>query len=249
MLAGLALFPIAPAVPLLGGCAKKREEEVAPAPLTLTWPRRTTHAGLEVIELFPNEASETSPLVVAIHGLGDRPEHWVEGWRGFPKKAQIVLPRAFTPYGDGFSWFPLRATLTDDELARKVGESAERLWAGLSAIAAGRKVIVTGFSQGGMLSYTLAARHADRISGAFPVSGFCPPALVPKDRAPAAPVLAFHGTADQVLPIQLDRDTVASFKANGSRIELREYADVGHTITPEMRRDWWAALTDAVSAS
>ena len=243
ILAGLASFP------LLGACTRKPEEKVAPAKQPLSWPRTTTHAGLTAIELFPNDADETSPVVVAIHGLGDRPQHWVEGWRSFPRKAQIVLPQAFTPHGDGYSWFPLRDTMTEAELGVKVGESEAKLWAGLLEIAGSRKLIVTGFSQGGMLSYTMATRHADRISHAFPISGFCPPTLVPRNQAPTVPVLALHGTADKVLPIQLDRDTVAAFKANGSKIDLREYEGIGHTITPEMRRDWWAALSDAVNAS
>lgn len=243
MLAGLV------SAPFLGACARKPEEKVAPAKQASSWPRTTTHAGVEAIELFPNDADETSPVIVAIHGLGDRPQHWVEGWRSFPRKVQIVLPRAFTPHGDGYAWFPLRDTMSEDELGTAVGAAEEKLWACLSAIAAGRRLIVTGFSQGGMLSYTLAARHADKIAHAFPVSGFCPPPLLPKNHAPTVPVLAFHGTADKVLPIQWDRDTVAAFKANGSRVELREYEGVGHTITPEMRREWWLALADAVSAS
>jgi phospholipase/carboxylesterase len=245
MLAGLA------SMPFLGACTRKPEEKVAPTKpaQTLTWPRTTTHAGVEAIELFPSDANETSPVIAAIHGLGDRPQNWVEGWRNFPRKVQVVLPRAFTPHGDGFSWFPFRDAMTEEELGLKVGAAEERLWACLSEIAAGRKLIVTGFSQGGMLSYTMAARRADRIAHAFPVSGFCPPTLVPRNQAPTVPVLAFHGTADHVLPIQWDRDTVTAFKANGSRIELREYEGVGHTITPEMRKDWWLALADAVNAS
>lgn len=241
MLAGLA------SMPLVGACKRKPEENVAPGTQGLTWPRTTTHAGLTAIELFPHDADETSPLVVAVHGLGDRPQHWVEGWRNFPKKAQIVLPQAFTPHGDGYSWFPLTDSMSVEELGQKVGESEAKLWAGLEAITAGRKLIVTGFSQGGMLSYTMATRHADRISHAFPISGFCPRPLLPKNHLPTAPVLALHGTADKVLPIQWDRDTVAAFKENGSRVELREYEGVGHTITPEMRRDWWSALADAVA--
>ena len=52
-----------------------------------------------MIELFPQDADESSPLVVAIHGMGDRPDRWVDDWRRFPARVQIALPRAFDPHG------------------------------------------------------------------------------------------------------------------------------------------------------
>lgn len=226
--------------------SEQTSEAASAASGTPAWPRTTTHAGLEAIELFPNGATERSPLIVAIHGLGDRPQHWVEGWKNFPAKAQIVLPRAFTPYDDGYSWFEYRPDVTPDERARDVAAAEAKLWAGIQEIAAGRKPIITGFSQGGMLSYAIAARHPNEITKAFPVSGFCPGPLVPKGRA--APVLAFHGASDPLVLPQWDRASVAAFKANGNDIELREYPDVPHAISPEMRKDWWDALATAVSA-
>src|SRR4051812_15394743 len=56
------------------------------APHALDWPRKSAHRGIEFIELFPNNADESAPLVIAIHGRGDRPEHWVDTWRTFPAR-------------------------------------------------------------------------------------------------------------------------------------------------------------------
>lgn len=211
----------------------------APAPKP-AWPRTTTHAGVEMIELFPNDADEKSPFLVVIHGMGDRPQHWVEGWRHFPGRAHVVLPRAFMPYGDGYSWFEYEPGRTEEKLGVVLGEAETKLWPAIVEAAAGRKIIVTGFSQGGMLSFTIASRHADVVTHAFPISGACPAALRPPGKA--APLLAFHGTADQMVDIQRARDAVAGFKATGNQAELIEYPGVGHTITPQMRADWYAAL-------
>lgn len=81
-----------------------------------------------------------------IHGLGDRPDHWVDGLKTFPAKAQLVLPRAFTPHGQGFSWFRFEDGMTDEQFGAVVGESEAKLWPALAEIAAGRRMIVTGFS-------------------------------------------------------------------------------------------------------
>ena len=224
-------------LPVAGACAKAK---------TVSWPRRTKYEGVDFIELFPGEADETAPLVVAIHGMGDKPDNWIESWRTFPAKAQIVLPRAFTKYGEGYSWFELRDGMTDAELGAEVGAAEEKLWAAIAKLAGARRLIVTGFSQGGILSFAIAARHAGQVVYAFPVSGSCPGPLLPKDKAKAAPLVAFHGTADTVLAFKWGQGAVNAFKEQGNDATLKTYPGVGHTITPQMRADLWAELQKAL---
>lgn len=217
---------------------------------TPSWPRTVTYEGVEMIELFPQHATESSPLIVVIHGRGDHPKHWVEGWRGFPARAQIVLPRAFDAFGEGgWSWFELRDGMTAEELGKSVGDSETKLWRAIEKVAGPtrkntKNIIVTGFSQGGMLSYVMASRHPDAILRSFPIAGFCPKPLLPEGKA--APVSAFHGTEDTILKVHAGRDTVSAFKAKGNEAEMREYMGVGHTITKEMRHDWWSAILKVV---
>ncbi len=210
------------------------------------WPRRSTHEGVEVIELFPNGADETSPLVVAIHGMGDTPDNWIDGWRTFPARVQIVLPRAFTPHGGGFSWFTFRDGMTDAEFGAAVGAAEARLWAGIAKLAGARRLIVTGFSQGAFLSFAFASRHPDKVAYAFPVSGSCPGPLLPAAGVRAAPVIAFHGTTDGTVAFKWGRAAVDGFKERGSEASLREYPGVGHTITAPMKADLWAEIEKAL---
>lgn len=232
--AGLLTF-----LPLAGGagCAK---------PKTVSWPRRTKYEGVDFIELFPNDADETAPLVVAIHGMGDKPDNWIDSWRTFPAKAQIVLPRAFTKYGEGFSWFEFRDGMTDAESGAEVGAAEEKLWKAIAKLAGSRRMLVTGFSQGGMLSFAIASRHGDQVAYAFPVSGSCPGPLLPKDKVKAAPLVAFHGTSDNVLAFKWGKGAVDAFKERGNDATLKVYPGVGHTISPEMRSDLWAEIQKAL---
>lgn len=211
-----------------------------------SWPRTSVHEGIEFVELFPRGADERSPLVVAVHGRGDRPEAWVDSWRTFPARVQIALPRAFSPFGDGWSWFDLRPGMTDAELGAAVGDAEARLWKGVARLAAGRRPIVTGFSQGGILSFAMASRHPDEVAFAFPVGGSCPGPLLPSSER-AAPLVAFHGTADRVLEVKWAREAVAAFRERGARAELREYPGVGHAIPPRMRADLWAEIQRALA--
>jgi phospholipase/carboxylesterase len=109
-------------------------------------------------------------------------------------------------------------------------------------------VIVTGFSQGGILSYVLAARHPREIAYAFPIGGAAPPGFLPHDRQPTAPVYALHGASDQVIGVDAARETIAAFKEQGAKAELREFPGVGHDMPAEVREDLMAhvrAVTDA----
>src|SRR5690606_14903097 len=119
--------------------------------------------GVEMIELFPHDADPTSPLVVAIHGRGDRPDRWVDDYRRFPAKAAIALPRAFDPLGKGWSWFAFRDGMTDEQFGAEVAQAEARLWKGIAKLANGRRIIVTGFSQGGILSFAIASRHPEAV--------------------------------------------------------------------------------------
>lgn len=220
-----------------GGCARSTSP---------SWPRRTKHEGVDFIELFPGDANESAPLVVAVHGMGDKPDSWIETWKTFPAKAQIVLPRAFTKYGDGYSWFELRDGMSDAELGAEVGAAEAKLWKGIAKLAGPRRVIVTGFSQGGILSFAMASRHVDKVAFAFPVSGSCPGPLLPKDDAKAAPLIAFHGTNDNVLAFKWGQSAVNAFKERGNDATLKVYPGVGHTMTPEMRADLWAEIQKAL---
>lgn len=234
---------------------KARDEATPTAPSTDVEPRvslapkRATYEGVEVIELFTQGADTSSPLVVAIHGRGDNPKHWVDSWSRFPAKVEVLLPRAFERFGeDGWSWFALSSSQTDAEYAASVGDAEKKLWPAILNARGDkpRKLIVTGFSQGGILSFAMAARHPNEIARAFPVSGGCPVALRPRGGQKAAPVFALHGDADRVLSIDGSRDAIKAFKDEGAEATLKEYGGVGHMITPEMNRDWWDAIVREV---
>jgi phospholipase/carboxylesterase len=235
--AGLALAGAALVSGSLPACARSK---------TPAWPRRSKYEGVDFIELFPAGADESAPLVVVVHGMGDKPDAWIEPWSTFPGRAQLVLPRAFTKYGDGYSWFEFREGMTDAEFGAEVGAAEEKLWKGIAKLAGARKLIVTGFSQGGMLSFAMASRHPDQIVYAFPVSGSCPGPLLPKDKVRAAPLIAFHGTSDTVLQYKWGEDAVKAFKERGSDATLKSYPGVGHAMTPDMRADLWAEIQKAL---
>lgn len=200
---------------------------------------------LEYVELVTAGAASDAqlPLVVAVHGLGDTPESFIELYADLSVPARVVAPRAPEPYGRGSSWFPIEIPYRDDaDLGAGIAAAADRVAALLDHLAARLPVsgtpMITGFSQGGMVSFAVAVRHPEAIGFALPVAGALPAAVAaPTGDAPRPlpRIRALHGDADDMVPVGAARDTVSRLEQLGFDVQLREFAGVGHRITPAMR--------------
>lgn len=220
--------------------------------------QREATSGLEYLEIVTGGGLATDPLpvVVAIHGLGDRPESFRLLLDDLPTKARVILPRGPMPHGDdGFSWFDFHTD--DEEGARRLGEgvrsAALRLADLMVALAAEHggpaRSVVCGFSQGGMLSFAVAATRPDLVAVAVPVSGYLPTALWPSERPKTRPlprILALHGEADRLISAQAARWTVEALRSNGFDTSLRTWPGVGHAMVPDIRAALVAAVVGAV---
>ncbi|APR87067.1 Phospholipase/carboxylesterase family protein [Minicystis rosea] len=232
------------------------EPPPAPAPTAAPAPAGDPEAaGVRYLERLTGGASATDrlPLVIAIHGFGDRPESFAPLFGGLGVRARLIVPYG-DPWRDGFSWFPPGSLDDPEKLAEGTARAADRLAAMIDAIARTRptagKPIVTGFSQGGMLSFTLAVRHPEVVGAAFPVGGLLAPSLIPASwpMASVAPsIMAFHGDADERVPVTRDRDTIAKLRALGLDARIHEYPGVGHSIPPAMRADLLRAVGEAIT--
>ncbi|MBK8255803.1 MAG: dienelactone hydrolase family protein [Polyangiaceae bacterium] len=199
------------------------------------------------------KSGDAVPLVIAIHGLGDNPSSFVKLFDGFSGKAHFIVPAGGLPWSDGYAWWPITGQIDEMNMAAGVEAATHRLSTALREWQAGPiagKPIVTGFSQGGMLSFALAAKHPDQIGEAFPVAGLLPTPLVPAawPAGMSKPrVFAFHGDSDSRVPFALGKRSVENLKNLGLEVELKSYARVAHAITPEVRRDLFTELEAAIS--
>jgi len=217
--------------------------------------RPVSEAALDYVELVTAgaDAGAVLPTVVAVHGLGDRPEQFKGLIEGLPFKARVILPRGPMPWHGGYSWFDIALPYvgTDEGLAAGVATAADRVAALIDTLAKERptrgRPILTGFSQGGMIAFAVAVRHPDAIDLSVPVSGALPEALMPVDGARIAPIRALHGDADPIVPISGVLETVARLERLGADVSLSRYPGVGHTITSRMRAELFRRLRAAAS--
>jgi phospholipase/carboxylesterase len=213
--------------------------------------------GLGFIERLAAGAGsdERLPMVVGIHGLGDTPEAFAGVFEGLPVKARIILPRGPADWGPGHSWFDIRLPYADrqEALAGGVAAASDRVVDLLRHLTSTRptsgRPVITGFSQGGMISFAVAARHPDAVSMAIPIGGALPSSLLPTAGGQAAypPVLALHGAADEIVPVGRAREAVAALRGLGVDVRMVEYPGLPHTIDNAVRGDLHAAIIESIA--
>ncbi|WP_020213568.1 alpha/beta hydrolase [Flavobacterium rivuli] len=109
------------------------------------------------------------------------------------------------------------------------------------------QVYLCGFSQGGIVSYSIALTHPELVKGIAVMSG----RLLPEIKPFAAPdaklkkldIFISHGTADNVLTIDWAHAARAYLKEHGLTPDYHEYAGAGHEINKAMFADLLAWLS------
>jgi predicted peptidase len=101
------------------------------------------------------------------------------------------------------------------------------------------RIILTGLSQGGHGAWVLGARHAELWAAVVPVCGYAAARSAPAGAFTGSagelarglvhtPVWAFHGEADDVVPVAETRALVAALDTNGAHPRITIYPGVGH---------------------
>jgi phospholipase/carboxylesterase len=199
-------------------------------------PERRRVAEPEYVEVMIGDPApgQSVPLIFGLHGFGDRPEMFGRLFASeFPIAARLVFPRGVTAEGEGFSWFPIPVAGQIDSSSIVEGgvrDAGERIAVLIERLAdehplAG-KPVVFGYSQGGILSFYLAAQHPELVTAVVPLAGFLPASLL--GTAVPAATYAFHGAEDELIPVEAARATVRAFVDHGGIATLVEYPRVRH---------------------
>lgn len=194
---------------------------------------------LEVIIGKVQSPDEPMPLVVVLHGRGGKPTIPAQSFRD-QLPLRFFIPQAPDKMGNGYTWLATytqsgQTQLLTRSLSARVDQLAPAIFAFQKLRPTLGKPIVTGFSQGGILSYALVTRYPKRFAAAFPLAAWLPPALYPaqypKQKYPY--IYAQHPRDDKIIPVEKARVTVKSLRARGLRVDYRE-SPGGHVVTREM---------------
>jgi phospholipase/carboxylesterase len=98
------------------------------------------------------------------------------------------------------------------------------------------RIFLAGFSQGGALAYTTALTHGEALAGVIAMSTYIPvPQLLHDEATPAGravPILAIHGTHDEVVSFGLGQRARELLTRLGYKVAWLEYP-IPHSICLE----------------
>jgi phospholipase/carboxylesterase len=113
------------------------------------------------------------------------------------------------------------------------------------------RIVLAGFSQGGAVAYTTALTHPEALAGVIALSTYIPTPTLIESEATAAnkaiPVLAAHGTEDDVVSPTLGRWARDFLVAKGYGVDWYEY-EMPHSVCFEEIADIGQWLRERVAA-
>jgi phospholipase/carboxylesterase len=189
------------------------------------------------------------PTVVALHGWGASAHDLLSlAPHLHGGNALVLCPQGPVSFEigsgvRGYGWFPLTGGGPPDpaEFAKGKAAVAGFLDAALADRPVDpRKLVLLGFSQGGVMAYDLALREPERFAGLVALSSWLPTALaetVPHQPAhESLPVFVCHGTRDPMIPLSMGQQSRAGLLELGVPTSYREY-EMAHEICPDALRD------------
>ncbi len=184
--------------------------------------------------------SETLPLIIFLHGIGQRgssgfvPTAGTGGTLARHYLAQvppaiILLPQC----RPGSYWSD---SVMDEMVMNSLTQTVEEFGADAN------RVYLTGVSMGGYGVWHFAAGHAGKFAALVSI---CGGSSVTKgerfasvaEKVGKTPAWIFHGASDKIVPVTESRELVKALKAHDNNVKYSEYADVGHNV-------WMNALAE-----
>jgi predicted peptidase len=194
------------------------------------------------------EPGKKYPLVVFLHGAGERGDddkaqlkflpEWMakpENWEKYP--CYLLAPQCRrgkkwveVDWGDKLSVQSPRDPGDQMKVAMKMLDSTIKM----NPIDTNR-IYLTGLSMGGYGSWDWAMREPDRFAAVVPICGGGDESKA--DKLVNVPIWAYHGDADDAVPVERSRRMIEAIKKAGGNPKYTELPGVGHN-------SWTPAYTD-----
>jgi predicted peptidase len=177
-----------------------------------------------------NSTGKPFPLLVFLHGVGECGDNLDQlKVHGIPKILETDGNFPFvviSPQCPANMWWTdhlesLKALIDDIKGKYNIDKS---------------RVYLTGLSMGGFGTWALAAKYPNDFAAIAPVCGGGEIRLAMADRY-KMPVWVFHGTKDDIIPIQRSQEMVDMIKSKGGNVKFTVYPELGHNC-------WDAAYGD-----
>ena len=205
---------------------------------------------------------DQAPVVFILHGLGTNARDLVSLCEEFHlPPCRFVLPDAplhLPGYPeDGYAWYDLKTHRREDfvnsrdYLFQLMDHFSQDPAAAKKPKPKARPVILTGFSQGGVMSLEAGLNYQGKVLAIVSMSGYIwdPSKTLPQPSLHLkTPILMVHGTMDAIVTEERTQSTFKALDQGGYHPVLKEF-NMAHQITPESLEAVSAFLTGVLKAS
>jgi len=179
-----------------------------------------------------NMSSKTWPLILFLHGAGERGDNLeLVKKHGPPKLAEngqfnypfiVVSPQC--PKND--KWTSehqiMKLDILLDHIISRYRIDTDRIY-------------LTGLSMGGFGTWSLGAKYPERFAALAPICGGGDPAWA--EQLKNIPIWVFHGAKDSVVPVKRSKEMVEAIRKAGGNIKLTVYPDANHDAWTQTYND------------
>ena len=211
--------------------------------------------------LYEPSGAGPHPTILTLHGRGANAldllglAPYLCGGKFLMICPQGPLESPIGPNAVGYSWYPMSmagppdigAMLSSQKKLRQFLDDCVKRYP-----IDPKKLVVLGFSQGGVLAYSLALAEPARFAALAVLSSWLPEELVPPlsipDSIQSLPTLVQHGSEDPMIEVGRAQESIERLRQLRLPLTYREY-DMGHEITAKSLTDLSAWLEEKVFSS
>lgn len=200
----------------------------------------------------PQEIKTINPVLILLHGYGSNEQDLFSFASELPSDSYVISVRA--PYDmmyGSYAWYAINFDADENKFSDigQARQSRDLLVQCIDELVQTypidpKQVTLIGFSQGCILSYSIAVSYPEKVQRVVALSGYFNTDIAvegfeEKDLKHLQ-IFASHGSVDQVVPVEWARKAAPKLEALGVQVIYKEYP-VGHGIAPQNFfdfRDW-----------
>lgn len=194
--------------------------------------------------LRPSNLNGKAPVILLLHGYGSDENDLFSFAPQLPEKYLVIsvkAPHPMQPFGN--AWYEINFDGSNEKFnnTEQAIDSRQKIEKFIDEIIEhypvdAHQITLLGFSQGAILSYALALSHPEKIKQVIALSGYIDDSMMTDNyRTNDFSALRFycsHGTADQVIPIELARRTKPFLDELQVENTYSEFP-IGHGVSPD----------------
>lgn len=192
----------------------------------------------------PKTKKDKNPLLLLLHGYGSNEEDLFSFAEKLPEEYYVIsvqAPYALQPYG--YAWYAINFDADMNKFSddKQAIESRELIVRFLDELIEKypidpNNITLIGFSQGSILSYSVALSYPEKVNRVVALSGYLNEDILKENYKnndfTNLNFFVSHGSADQVIPVEWARKTPEFLNKLGVKNVYFEYP-VGHGVAPK----------------